>query len=331
MDLAKAFSTAAEEDQARAVASDEDESSDTEALQSHFLQLDGQGHALEMSHEQPQQFPRPAIPGFASSSPANLTTDSPCLIPPACTASASNDLDSKPFGGGRVLYQDNGLDGSMSDNDGEELVLSRRDKKRARKREINRKRRRLNPRPSRDGNERGPSAAKLRKLMDDMSPQRERFLVGDMSRTSGAYTAKVGRKEVRPKEVSLAEMLALGYRLEEWDGKSPKVLVDQEGRLFVAMAGQPNDPNYEDSCNNLHEFLLQKREEIPFLPQQLAHTRGNYPAINVGVFHGKGTKRPVNLRHRVGARVVLDEILSNKNMRRVAGFQDGRLLNPTLR
>ena len=59
-----------------------------------------------------------------------------------------------------------------------------------------------------------------------------------------------------------------------------------------------------------------------FRKSHVEHPRGAFPAVNVGITHGQGTQRPVNLQtHELKG--VVEELLADENVQRLATFGSG--------
>ncbi|KAG6809553.1 hypothetical protein H0H92_015830 [Tricholoma furcatifolium] len=118
---------------------------------------------------------------------------------------------------------------------------------------------------------------------------------------------------------TLGEALDAGYQLIQWDGRTCKPLVCKDGRIFAVLAGQPNDPSYEESCRLATEAIMQEGRNATFTQSELNHKRGNFPAVNVGVTMGLGATYPTNLGHSS----MMDRLLNNPHIQRLAHFADG--------
>ncbi|KAJ3554896.1 hypothetical protein NP233_g12330 [Leucocoprinus birnbaumii] len=62
------------------------------------------------------------------------------------------------------------------------------------------------------------------------------------------------------------------YQLITWDGKSPKVLVDDDDTVISALAGQPQDNNtYREECDKLFTLLESQAQSAGFLKKNPDH------------------------------------------------------------
>ncbi len=75
--------------------------------------------------------------------------------------------------------------------------------------------------------------------------------------------------------------------------------------------------------------MLAAGKAISFNDKQLRHKRGDFPAINVGVTHGRGTTEPKFLRIDGGQKEAIERLLGLKSLRRMALFANGALPAPS--
>jgi hypothetical protein len=102
--------------------------------------------------------------------------------------------------------------------------------------------------------------------------------------------------------------------------KSRPVL-DNKGRVFAVLAGKPNDATYDKATLSFAAQMSKEAAEIPHNAAEMQHKRGSFLAVNVGIFHGLGTRRPTNLdtgRHKDR----VERILQDRNLSRFVGFAD---------
>lgn len=84
------------------------------------------------------------------------------------------------------------------------------------------------------------------------------------------------------------------------------------------------DDSYAASTRRSHSLILEEGRSARFKPEERHHRRGNFPALNVGITYGKGTKSPVNLRHdRHGE--MLKRLCASSDIKRLATFASGKL------
>ncbi|PPQ76067.1 hypothetical protein CVT26_004586 [Gymnopilus dilepis] len=130
---------------------------------------------------------------------------------------------------------------------------------------------------------------------------------------------------------TLPDLKTEGFRTEKWNGQDPRVLLDSEGRLIAVLAGRPADLDWDNVVANVdaamvHARLTGKRDEVfPKRPEDNEHRRGIFSAIPSGVSFGGGQTRPGNLSHPPKKQAIINELLSNEDVQRVAGFQSSCL------
>ncbi|KAJ3552345.1 hypothetical protein NP233_g12904 [Leucocoprinus birnbaumii] len=96
---------------------------------------------------------------------------------------------------------------------------------------------------------------------------------------------------------ALEKLWSNGYKLVEWDGINPILLVDTEGTIFGALAGQPKDPGWSKRCMRLFDIMAEDADAAAKLPKKnTQHRRGFYPAIDTGVTFAPGDSKAHNLR-----------------------------------
>ena len=102
------------------------------------------------------------------------------------------------------------------------------------------------------------------------------------------------------------------------------VIVDADTqRVFAACVGMPEDPSYAATCQAAGEFIRQVGDGEAFSQKEKAHKRGDdFGVINTGILYGHGPPKPYNLRNGKHEGAV-DALLANKEVRRLALFQDG--------
>ncbi|KAG6895255.1 hypothetical protein C0992_002339 [Termitomyces sp. T32_za158] len=124
---------------------------------------------------------------------------------------------------------------------------------------------------------------------------------------------------------SLEDLLAEGYKLIEWDGV--------KGRIFAVLVGQPDSKTGYDATSRLaYEAIMQEGRNAKFTDAEMHHCRGDFPALNVGVTMGLGATYPTNLNSEGPHAKMLDCLLENEHIQRMAHFADGafNLLAPNL-
>ncbi|KAJ7211128.1 hypothetical protein B0H12DRAFT_1033505, partial [Mycena haematopus] len=131
-----------------------------------------------------------------------------------------------------------------------------------------------------------------------------------------------GEKQGRKVRRSLPNLLGLGLHLVEWDGVTPRPLVDKMGRIVAVLAGQPDHAEYREAVKLAFQAICDAGHEARFPPSMRNHRRGLFAAMNVGLSYGKGQKVPSWLNNKA-YQVIEDQLLANRHIKRLAGFADG--------
>ncbi|KAF8054678.1 hypothetical protein FPV67DRAFT_1439646, partial [Lyophyllum atratum] len=105
----------------------------------------------------------------------------------------------------------------------------------------------------------------------------------------------------------------------------PHALTDNAGRATVILAGMPSDPSWPAVVaaveNAMANARLRGEASGAFTSDQMDHRRGRFIALAVGVSHGGGQPEPQNLVHSPETGEILDSLLDDPNIQRLAGFQ----------
>ncbi|KAJ6456564.1 hypothetical protein C8R47DRAFT_929847, partial [Mycena vitilis] len=140
----------------------------------------------------------------------------------------------------------------------------------------------------------------------------------------GGYSAKAESKQEKhggkvPR--SLTNLLGLGFRVIEWDGITPRPIIDKHGRIIAVLAGQPGHDAYSAAVHGAFIAIRDAGYEARFPASMRRHRRGLFAAINVGVSYGKGQTTPCWLNNKEYDELV-DGLLANDHIARLAGFAD---------
>ncbi len=103
--------------------------------------------------------------------------------------------------------------------------------------------------------------------------------------------------------------------------RTTKVFVGPDGHVFAIAAAPPRDPTYMEDHDEVCCAFLGVGSRLAFRHVELKHKRGDFPAVNVGVTHARGTKRPVFLKS--GHQDEIDALLGMKGLQRMAKFANG--------
>lgn len=107
--------------------------------------------------------------------------------------------------------------------------------------------------------------------------------------------------------------------------RTPFCLVDEEGRVACPLPGCPDDDDWGKVIADAERVINEVREEglgrNHFQAKDLHSRRGDFVVLATGVSFGGGQQRPGNLVHSAPRRRLLEKLLSNKSIQRIAGFQ----------
>ncbi|KAJ8507565.1 hypothetical protein ONZ45_g10076 [Pleurotus djamor] len=126
------------------------------------------------------------------------------------------------------------------------------------------------------------------------------------------------------------------FRLLQWDeaGNGTSLLVDSQGRVFGVITGGPGKSSrngssaadWQSAIKGCERAICRARQSYSFNKSDLDHKRGTFPALAIGITRGPGSA-DATLRHATTSAnaQVLDDLLKNENMRRIAGYQSSLL------
>lgn len=92
--------------------------------------------------------------------------------------------------------------------------------------------------------------------------------------------------------------------------------------MVAALVGQPKDDGYAAAADAAFAAMVEEARATSFLPTQSLHRRGTFPAVNVGVTHGKDAQAPVFLNNHQHTEM-MDRLLGNASIQRLAAFASG--------
>ncbi|OSD07574.1 hypothetical protein PYCCODRAFT_1358578 [Trametes coccinea BRFM310] len=109
-------------------------------------------------------------------------------------------------------------------------------------------------------------------------------------------------------------------------------VLDRNGRVFAVLGGQPRDQSWADINRSMCRLFEEGRTAYTATTQQTWGRRGDYTAVNVGISFGGGQQHVSNLAHTQSTQAILDSILQQSPVRRIASFQSSvmRLFAPRL-
>lgn len=95
---------------------------------------------------------------------------------------------------------------------------------------------------------------------------------------------------------------------------------------MAILAGRPSDPSYVESMLRATDAILRAREQADFTHDECHHGRADdSAALNYGTYYGGGGEVPGNLKNGRHTEI-LEALVSNPDLSRMASFADGELL-----
>ncbi|KAF8214426.1 hypothetical protein K438DRAFT_1562812 [Mycena galopus ATCC 62051] len=111
--------------------------------------------------------------------------------------------------------------------------------------------------------------------------------------------------------------------------RRPKLILDCEGRIVAVLLGRPDGDDWEDVMNEARRVMDRIRacgeRQGVFVAKKKLHRCGKFYTLRAGFTKGPGQKKPGNLAHLKDYRRLLNVILKNRAIRRMAGFQSSGL------
>ncbi|TFK61702.1 hypothetical protein BDN72DRAFT_777948, partial [Pluteus cervinus] len=104
----------------------------------------------------------------------------------------------------------------------------------------------------------------------------------------------------------------------------PHTILDDQDRIVAVLVGRPRDPEWGEVMVDAARTCTQVREagerDGLFKDEHTSHRRGDFTAISLGASYGGGqTVR--DLFHPMKRRMLLQTLLRQKSIQRIAGFQ----------
>ncbi|KAF8066637.1 hypothetical protein FPV67DRAFT_1374100, partial [Lyophyllum atratum] len=110
---------------------------------------------------------------------------------------------------------------------------------------------------------------------------------------------------------------------------TPYALLDTDARIFGLLAGVPASRPWSDVVTGFEHALKAVRligqASGTFSPVAGSHPRGNYFTLTSGISFGGGQTEPQNLVHTREEQQLIDSLLLNDHVERVAAFQSQAL------
>ncbi|KAH9848279.1 hypothetical protein C2E23DRAFT_739954, partial [Lenzites betulinus] len=97
-------------------------------------------------------------------------------------------------------------------------------------------------------------------------------------------------------------------------------LVDKSGRVIAVLVGQPRDESGWAKLNDDVQLLFEDARASCEVGSTLAHRRGEFTSLTAGISYGGGQKRVSNLNQTGKNEDVVQGLLDNPLIKRLAGF-----------
>ena len=82
--------------------------------------------------------------------------------------------------------------------------------------------------------------------------------------------------------------------------RTPRPIIDAKDWVITALAGRPNDSQWDDVSEGAAEDVRQAGNACSFNDEQSEHRRGQFPALATGVSFGGGQKVSIRQNHYAG-------------------------------
>ncbi|KAJ7096926.1 hypothetical protein C8R44DRAFT_683670 [Mycena epipterygia] len=144
----------------------------------------------------------------------------------------------------------------------------------------------------------------------------------------GSWVGRRGNGASR-RLLTVPELVEEGCEIIHWNGRDPKLILDDKGRIIAILLGMPEDPEWPNVVKEALKDLICARRTArrygAWCPGSTFHRRGDYLPLTSGVSFGGGQKRPGNLVNSRILRRIIRRLLRSKSLRRIAGFQSSGL------
>ncbi|KAK6966798.1 hypothetical protein R3P38DRAFT_2590214, partial [Favolaschia claudopus] len=150
---------------------------------------------------------------------------------------------------------------------------------------------------------------------------------------SGAWIASAGKRTARARRLRREILIKEGVLVIEWDGRqvwNPKLILDRHGNIIAVLLGRPEEEDdWDDVVRRVEELFARIRKagekSRAFRAKDLVHRRGRFAILATGVSFGGGQQRPGNLTHSKKRAKLVQCLLRDHSLRRIAGFQSSGL------
>ncbi|KAG6836007.1 hypothetical protein H0H93_012314 [Arthromyces matolae] len=179
-----------------------------------------------------------------------------------------------------------------------------------------------------------PTERTLQETVDLAEPLQLEFSTCPLPVMGGGYIG-ANEKSNRPdamKQYTVDELVnEHGFTDFWWDGIETIPVLDNDGRIFMLLAGRPMDPAYVKAATRAFELIMKEGALTEFEPKVCQNKRGDFPAFSVGSLYGIGHQVPKE-KSNGKYTAMLQRIVANKDVRRLAAFMSSsvQLWSPRL-
>ncbi|KAG6810511.1 hypothetical protein H0H92_011538 [Tricholoma furcatifolium] len=176
-----------------------------------------------------------------------------------------------------------------------------------------------------------PTSTSLRHLSEINAHDLSTFDIEDVKPAEPGYVGMRTPADLRRENWTDAELQEAGFEFMEWPDR-PCVITDKSHRIICVLIGRPKHSSWDKVIQNA-ALLLNNFREKALKAGFLSHKdhqdnrRGNFYALAAGVSMGGGRMAPGEFVHPPGLQVMLDELLAEKDIQRIANFQSKALFS----
>ncbi|KAI0348999.1 hypothetical protein OH77DRAFT_264899 [Trametes cingulata] len=142
--------------------------------------------------------------------------------------------------------------------------------------------------------------------------------MADVPVAKTAYVAKRDiAADVDKRIYTKEELLAQGFEYVAWNGLT---ILDKNGRVIAVLVGQPRSENWGSINKDMQAIMELAREAYQAPAKQQDHRRGAFTVATSGVSFGGGQTHVKNMSHSAHNQAVMDALLKQLPVIRVAKF-----------
>ncbi|KAG6810084.1 hypothetical protein H0H92_013380 [Tricholoma furcatifolium] len=128
---------------------------------------------------------------------------------------------------------------------------------------------------------------------------------------------------------TLPELKDAGFTYVAWDGRTPQMFTDKNGRIMAFLVGQPVGENWQSVCERAAQALDEFRTDAItaglLSENEFGNRRGDFHAIASGVSMGNGRLEPGKFTHPPALQKLLDRLLAQREIQQIGNFQSQSL------